>query len=143
MDRTVKIEAQQQEEYTQYHDLCRRTLAEFLHKDPDRNWNYINRLRRIWEAGNSMESILSPEMRIKLTSDSRTRSAIGRLYQHYDSFPARIADNFETPQRNVNRPRVSFRSERQDSRIGEPSSSRIPIQSTQLTPRNTSMSQDP
>ena len=90
-----------------------------------------------------MESILSPEMHIKLTSDSRTRSAIGRLYQHYDSFPARIADNFETPQRNVNRPRVSFRSERQDSRIGESSPSRIPIQSTQSTPRNTSISQDP
>ena len=88
MDLTVKIEAQQQEEYTQYHDLCRRTLAEFLHEDPDRNWNYVNRLRRIWEAGNSMESILSPEMRIKLTSDPRTRSAIGRLYEHYDSFPA-------------------------------------------------------
>ena len=104
MDRTVEIEAQQQEEYTRYHDLCRRTLAEFLHKDPDRNWNYVNRLRRIWEAGNSMESILSPEMHIKLTSDPRTRSAIGRLYQHYDSFPARIADNFETPQRMVNRP---------------------------------------
>ena len=90
-----------------------------------------------------MESILSQEMRIKLASDPRTRSAIGRLYQHYDSFPAQIADNFETPQRNVNRPRVSFRSERQDSRIGESSSSRIPIQSTQSTPRNTSMSQDP
>ena len=44
MDRTVEIEAQQQEEYTRYHDLCRRTLAEFLHEDPDRNWNYVNRL---------------------------------------------------------------------------------------------------
>ena len=32
MDRTVEIEAQQQEEYTQYHDLCRRTLAEFFTK---------------------------------------------------------------------------------------------------------------
>ena len=90
-----------------------------------------------------MESILSPEMCIKLNSDPRTRSPIGRLYQYYDSFPAQIADNFETPQRNVNRPRVSFGSERQDSRIGESSSSRILIQSTQSTPRNTSISQDP
>ena len=85
---TIEVEQQQNKAYAQYHDLCRRTLAEFLHEDPDRNWNYVNRLRRIWEAGNSMESILSPEMRIKLTSDPRTRSAIGRLYQHYDSFPA-------------------------------------------------------
>ena len=55
MDRTVEIEAQQQEEYTRYHDLYRRTLAEFLHEDPDKNWNYVNRLRRIWEAGTMTE----------------------------------------------------------------------------------------
>ena len=90
--------------YANYHEVCRRALAEYFNEDPDRNWNYVNKLRRIWKAGNSMESILSLEMCIKLTSDPRTRSAIGRLYQHYDSFPARIADNFETPQRMVNRP---------------------------------------
>ena len=103
-ERTIEIEAQQRDAYAQYHDLCRRALAEYFHEDPDRNWNYVDRLRRIWEAGNSMESILSPQMRIKLTSDPLTRSTIGRLYRHYDSFPAQISDNFETPQRNVNRP---------------------------------------
>ena len=142
-ERTIEIEAQQQDAYAQYHDLCRRALAEYFHEDPDRNWNYVDRLRRIWEAGNSMESILSPQMHIKLTSDPLTRSAIGRLYRHYDSFHARISDNFETPQRNVNRNIVSFGIGTRNPRIGEPSSSRMPIQSTQSTPRNTSIRQDP
>jgi hypothetical protein len=41
---SVEIEEQQKEAYTVYHDLCRRALAQYFHEDPDRNWNYVDRL---------------------------------------------------------------------------------------------------
>jgi hypothetical protein len=141
--RSVEIEEQQKEAYAVYHDLCRRTLAQYFHEDPDRNWNYVDCLRRIWEAGNTMESILSPEMRVKLTSDRSANSAIRKLYNHYDTFPINITDNFETPQRHVIRPRVSFRSESGHREFNETSASRHPIQSTQSTPRNMSSIREP
>jgi hypothetical protein len=140
---SVEIEEQQKEAYTVYHNLCRRALAQYFHEDPDRNWNYVDHLRRIWEAGNTMASILSPEMRVKLTSDRLANSAIRKLYNHYDTFPINITDNFETLQRHVIRPRVSFHSKSGHREFNETSASRQPIQSTQSTPRNISSIREP
>jgi hypothetical protein len=66
-----------------------------------------------------MESILSPEMRVKLTSDRLANSAIRKLYNHYDTFLINITNNFETPQRHVIHPRVSFRSESEHREFNE------------------------
>ena len=55
--------------YANYHEVCRRALAEYFNEDPDRNWNYINRLRKIWENGNYPTSILPHDMRLKLMND--------------------------------------------------------------------------
>jgi hypothetical protein len=90
-----------------------------------------------------MESILSPEMRVKLTSDRSTNSTIRKLYHHYDNFPINITDNFETPQRHVIHPRVSFHSESGHREFNETSASRHLIQSIQSTPRNISSIREP
>jgi hypothetical protein len=33
--------------YAKYHEVCRRALTEYFNEDPDRNWNYIERLQKI------------------------------------------------------------------------------------------------
>jgi hypothetical protein len=107
-NRSIDVEEQQRAQYADYHELCRRTLNSYFGEDPDRNWNYIDRLRRIWEAGNTPSSILAPEMRIRLINNRDANTAVRRLYNFYDTFPIGITDNFETPRRNIPRPRVSF-----------------------------------
>jgi hypothetical protein len=78
-----------------------------------------------------MESILSPEMCVKLMSDRSVNLAIRKLYNHYDTFLINITDNFETPQRHVICPRVSFCSDSGHREFNKTSTSRHPIQSTQ------------
>jgi hypothetical protein len=38
----VEVEEQQKEAYAVYYDLCRQALAQYFHKDPDRNWHYVD-----------------------------------------------------------------------------------------------------
>jgi hypothetical protein len=103
----------------------------------------VDCLQQIWEAGNTMKSILSPEMYVKLTSDKSANSAIRKLYHHYDIFLINITDNFETPQRHVICPRISFCSNSGHREFHKISTSRHSIQSTQSMPRNTSSIREP
>jgi hypothetical protein len=50
-------------------------------------WNYIDRLRQIFEAGNTVESVLLPDMHIKLTTNRATNAIIARLPRRYNDFP--------------------------------------------------------
>ena len=108
-ERSIDIYEQQMASYADYHEMCRQALARHLQEDPDRNWNYIDRLQRIWEAGNRPTSVLPPDMRLRLSNNREVNSAIRRLYEQYSQYPARVTDNFETPRRNTSRQRVSFR----------------------------------
>ena len=108
LDRTADILALQQDEYKSYHERCRQALAKYFNEDPDKNWNYIERLKRIWEAGNTPTSVLPGEMRVKLMNDPVINKRIRVLYDEYFMYPAQVTNNFETPRRSVVRPRVSF-----------------------------------
>jgi hypothetical protein len=55
--------------YAKYHEVCRCALTEYFNEDPDRNWNYIERLQKIWENGNHPTSVLPYDMRLKLMND--------------------------------------------------------------------------
>ena len=92
-----EIYANQLDEYADYHEECRIALWEQFGENPDMGWNYIDRLRRIFEAGNSVESVLSAEMRVKLTTNRITNALIAKLARRYDDFPRQVADNFEIP----------------------------------------------
>jgi hypothetical protein len=103
----------------------------------------VDHLQQIWKAENIIESILSPEMCVKLTSNRSVNSAIRKLYHHYDTFPINITDNFETPQRYDICPRALFCSESEHREFNKISNSKHLVQSTQSTPRNTSSIQEP
>ena len=75
-DRTINIYEQQRILYNEYHEECREALADLFGENPDRNWNYIERLRRIWEAGNQHSSTLSFTDRLRLTNDQEVRTTI-------------------------------------------------------------------
>jgi hypothetical protein len=95
--------------YAKYHEVCRRALTEYFNEDPDRNWNYIERLWKIWENGNHPTSVLPYDMRLKLMNDRAVNKEIKKLYDHYNNFHSQVTDNFGTPKwRTLIRPRVSF-----------------------------------
>jgi hypothetical protein len=66
---STNVYEKQRTMYANYHEVCRRALAEYFNEDPDRNWNYIERLRKIWENGNHPTSVLLYDMRLKLMND--------------------------------------------------------------------------
>ena len=118
-DSSAEIQEQQEQAYREYHEACRNALALYFSENPDKNWNYIERLRKIWETGNHPSSVLAPDMRIKLSSNVAVRREIDKLYRQYNAYPAHIADNFETPRR-VTKPRVSFVNQPSNSTTSEP-----------------------
>ena len=122
--------------YANYHEVCRRALAEYFNEDPDRNWNYIDRLRKIWENGNHLTSVLPYDMRLKLMNDRVVNKGIKKLYDHYDNFRSQVTDNFETPKRRTPiRPRVSFLNPSNTPENSAELSSRICIPSRYSTPQ--------
>ena len=142
-DRTIDIYERQRVLYNEYHEECREALADLFGENPDRNWNYIERLRRIWEAGNQPSSTLSFADRLRLTNDQEVRTTIQRLYNQYSLFPSLITNDFETPRRSNSRLRVSFS---RNAPITETSSEpdlHTPERPIHSTPRNTSRILDP
>jgi hypothetical protein len=125
--------------YANYHEVCRRALAEYFNEDTDRNWNYIERLQKIWENGNHPTSILPYDMRLKLMNDRVVNKGIKKLYDHYNNFRSQVTDNFEIPKRRTPiRPRVSLMNPSNTPENSAELSSRVHIPSRYSMPQHPS-----
>jgi hypothetical protein len=136
---STDVYEQQHIMYANYHEVCRCALAEYFNEDPDRNWNYIERLQKIWENSNHPTSVLPYNMRLKLMNDREVNKGMKKLYDHYNKFCSQITDNFETPkQRTPIRSRVSFLNPSNTPENSAELSSRVHIPSRYSTPQHLS-----
>jgi hypothetical protein len=120
--------------YAKYHEVCRHALTEYFNEDSDRNWNYIERLWKIWKNGNHPTSVLPYETRLKLMNDRDVNKKIKKLYDHYNNFCSQVTDNFEIPKwRTPIRLRVSFMNPLNIPENSAELSSKIHIQSRYST----------